>query len=289
MAASLRCYVPKALQKQRGMRQLFWSCMRQSSTQVSPKDQQDVEFPPVKPRFPPGKWGDVSSKWAWEQHTKGQQLLAIAKAKERLEEISETSQAEESYWYGTVAYDEDPRTLEYKQHITKTCLVHGMPDTYASMDVDAEMEQIQPIVIQGILEEECEHYSEQWEALSEQQRISNPAVKVKSFLQKVFNDILVTLSPRHEYLLRSQTDEDVRVNAFWARTGFSSDEQDAEGREPVEGIFSFQYKYHANYQVRTELPLNSVCKFSFTSQRSIIRSGIMLDLAPGINIALEGW
>ena len=79
--------------------------------------------------------------------------------------------------------------------------------------------------------------------------------------------MIVQLSASNPHLLRSQLDEDVRVETFWYVGGFTGEGNECDGRwldmklknNDDAGLVMFQYQHKANWQIRTELPLLDVC------------------------------
>ena len=190
-------------------------------------------------------------------HELGQDILTIPKVKERLEKIAgddrRTMQLMEPYttW---------PADLEYKQYMTKTHVVNGrLPDLYQSVNVDAEAAAIKPLLMDAIVQE------------SEMQYKHQPGDKENnghSLWGQIINTLLASLSSNNEHLLRSQYDEDVRIETFWQRLcavpekKVVDDDSKEQKRDPLwPEMWTTQLKYKANYQIRTELPLPQVCNY----------------------------
>ena len=236
--------------------QTKWTPVNCQSTATS-LQLRESEYPPIKPRYPPGKWGDMPEWKCWKMHELGQDILTIPKVKERLEKIAgddrRTMQLMEPYttW---------PADLEYKQYMTKTHVVNGrLPDLYQSVNVDAEAAAIKPLLMDAIVQE------------SEMQYKHQPGDKENnghSLWGQIINTLLASLSSNNEHLLRSQYDEDVRIETFWQRLcavpekKVVDDDSKEQKRDPLwPEMWTTQLKYKANYQIRTELPLPQVCNY----------------------------
>ena len=227
---------------------------RRRSTSVQSTD---VEYPPIKPRFPPGKYGeDIKKKGSaavWKEYEKGNEVLAIPNVKERLESISGT---ESLRYFRVEPCDDIPGSGKYKQFISKTHIENALPACMTEIDCDQEFTALRSLILDAIVQEHEFHYIQSVEKgrLSEKY---HDRERTKFLLTNIVNIIIGYCSADNNYLLRSQVDRDVRVETFWNRTGF-----DAEGVSYIgmytPGRFRLQYKGNATCQVRTELPLPTV-------------------------------
>jgi hypothetical protein len=174
----------------------------------------------------------------------GEELKAIPKAKERLEELAHT---ENSAVYKVKGLYEYPRCLEYKKFITKTHLEEGLPNILAAADVDDLVSELQPIVEEVILQSRCHHQN-----LTEEDSFHER-------LTAILNVTLVNLACKHPHLKAAQVDEKVRLEAFWARSGFK--DHFNYTRQPKD-VLEFFFQGEADFQVRSELPLPEVIELS---------------------------
>ncbi|ELT87222.1 hypothetical protein CAPTEDRAFT_221901 [Capitella teleta] len=260
MAAPVRCHLKNNIFKHlRSCSRVYRpSHCKQSTSAASLQDYEEPQYPSIKPRLPPGVWGDSQPKWAWQQHERGEELKSIPKAKERLEELAHNEQITA---YRVHGLHDTPRTLEYKKFITKTHLLNGLPDAITNCDVSELVAKLQPFIEEAIIEDH------------NQIRIEQPSDVVageyqhQELMSAIFNTILTKLAARHDYLRRAQVDEDVRIEAFWARSGFR--EQYARAKDNS-GVTRFNYKNLASLQLRSELPLpefvspdDAVCSSEF--------------------------
>ena len=116
---------------------------------------EDVAYPPIKPMYPPGAWGEITPKKAWQMYEVRETLMSKPTAKWRLEEMAGVLPGKHMWLVNAV--DAQPRTLPYKQYITKTHLEKRLPDWYKSSDdllqtlVNRVRSQIEDVIL---LEEE---------------------------------------------------------------------------------------------------------------------------------------
>ena len=272
MASSIRLYERHVFRRISRLLQCphsKWTIVSCQSTAANVQPRESPEYPQPKPRYPPGKWGDMPEWKCWKMHEFGQDMLTIPKIKERLEKIAgekkRVLQLAEPFtmW---------PADLEYKQYMTKTHIINGrLPDLYQSMNVDAEMAVIKPLVINAIVQEAEMQYKHKVSDNVMQNDIGLVRTyKSHSLWGQVIRTVLAGLSANNEHLLRSQFDEDVRVETFWQRLCAVEEEKEVDDDEKKKWkplwpeMRTTQLKHKTNYQIRTELPLPQVCNCSFT-------------------------
>ena len=115
----------------------------------------EVNYPPVKPKYPPGIWGTITPKRAWERHEILETLMSKPTAKWRLEEMA--GELPGKIMWMVEAVDPQPGTLPYKQYITKTHLQRNLPNLYNATEDDILQrlaERVRSQVMDVILMEE---------------------------------------------------------------------------------------------------------------------------------------
>ena len=100
----------------------------------------EVKYPPVKPKYPPGIWGTMAPKRAWERYENREILMCKPTAKWRLEELAFTLPGK-IMWI-VEAVDPQPGTLPYKQYITKTHVQRNLPDLYNNSAEDDMLQRL---------------------------------------------------------------------------------------------------------------------------------------------------
>ena len=259
MAASLREVLPRLLSR-RFSRRLRVNCLS-TVPQLFPEDQpttdvpETVEYPPVKPKYPPGKWGKLLPKQAWQIHDEAEEIIKeTTNVKFRLEKLAGDSKAKQPHRYGMKLINVQSDTLPYKQFVTKTHTISGLPEElYNDVDAGQAVSKLRSLIVDEI-ESEVNQYK-----FSANEKII-PSKNRYKFAHRIMGRILTlavaSLSSEHLHLQRSQFDENVRVAAFWKKCGYKN----------IKGILSatwgdiinLQYATNVNYQLRTELPLPEV-------------------------------
>ena len=98
---------------------------RSSSIDLSTEE---VKYPPVRPKYPPGIWGEIAPKKAWQLYEGRDMLLSKPTAKWRLEEMAGELPGKTMWLIHSV--DAQPGTLPYKRYLTKTHMERVLPDLY---------------------------------------------------------------------------------------------------------------------------------------------------------------
>ena len=228
------------------------------SVEAQQNEAVQVQYPPVKPQYPPGSWGSITPAAAWELHEEACELNDIPKARERLERMA--GQRVLPSWR-VCSLDAFPGTLTYKQHITRTHVIDDMPPIYGSPEMTARVaafsEQLKPILIDLLVQEHESHFKVRTKG-GDSGQYPDTERHTKTYpahvlLGQIVNSFYANLASKHEYLLRSQLDENVRVECFWFRGGYEKKVTMKHDR------YRFQTANSASYQIRTELPLPEVC------------------------------
>jgi hypothetical protein len=225
-----------------------------------------VHYPPVKPRYPPGQWGDMSESSAWYLSRLAGDLLTIPRIKERLEKMA--GDKTRVMWI-VEPMDSRPKNVEYRQMLTKTHIVRGLPDVYdkLSNDGDSLYERLKPVIGDIVdLELERHHKIRLEEDINGAVYVDKEKYIAHRVLGSILNACVARLSSSLDYLRRSQIDENVRVETFWYVGGFRGEGNTAKGKwsnitttsKKNYGILSFQYQHKADWQVRTEQLLPQV-------------------------------
>ncbi len=198
-----------------------------------------VQYPPVKPKYPPGKWSsDMPGYVAWRIHDKRQILLNLPDVRERLELMAGP---DPKILWRIRAFDPIPDILPFKQFVTRTHIQKTLPDIYSSVNVDDVWERLKTCLLDAIIQEQtflCSHRSAK-----------------SSTVKTVVRHLLSMLSFESTDLLRTQVDDNARLETFWWSMGFP----DADAiRGSYLGRLKMQYQEAIDMQLRTEMPLTQV-------------------------------
>ena len=238
----------------------------------------EAVYPPIQPRYPPGQYGRLTEVCAWDVEAWRSELLAIPKVKERLERIAGS---ENRFMWIVEALDRRPRNIEFRQRLLKTHIVKDLPGMCTVDDTVASVyERIRPALMDYVrLEWQHQHGSILEKAAGGSASDSELQQLTHHLVGGLVKTMVVELAASNEHLLRSQLDEDVRVETFWYVGGFTGEGNKCDGQWPDmklktdadvgkvprkgkgedAGILLFQYRHKANWQLRTELPLPQVC------------------------------
>ncbi|KAK3610184.1 hypothetical protein CHS0354_038820 [Potamilus streckersoni] len=201
---------------------LYYSCYftnrRHYSAQVQLQEEvKEVEYPPIKPRWPPGQvWGELSEKNAWKIYDETQNIMTMPTVEERIKHLTSNENK-----IALLRTRINPKNLQYFQDRTKTNLVDGLPDVYSSMekdgvlDLDAVVTRLRPIIIDGI---EMEHDKLERSRLF-WAKSAKDMIATRLLLKQTLLPIRGYLSGQNAHMQRSRFDENVRVVAFWDKYG----------------------------------------------------------------------
>jgi len=227
----------------------------------------DPLYPPVKPRYPPGQYGGLTEACAWNVDAWSNELLAVPKVKERLEKIAGL-ETDKRFMWTMEAFDRRPRNIDFRQRILKTHIVKDLPGIYTTDEaVTSIYERLKPLLLDHIrLEWQNQHGNILEKAATGSASDGELQQFTHHLIGGIVKTMIVELSASNEHLLRSQLDEDVRVETFWYVGGFTGEGNKCDGQWPDmklkndedAGILIFQYRHRANWQIRTELPLPEV-------------------------------
>jgi Mitochondrial 28S ribosomal protein S30 (PDCD9) len=245
------------------------SAVRLFSSALNTLQETDVvRYPPVKPRYPPGQWGDMSESSAWYLNRMSGDLLTIPHVKERLEKMA--GDKSRVMWI-VEPMDIRPKNVEYRQMLTKTHIVRGLPDSYNLLDNDTNSvyDGLKPTIGDIVdLELERHHKIRLEKDIHGVVYVDKDKYITHRVLGGILNSVVARLSSSADYLHRSQTDENVRVETFWYVGGFRGEGNVVKGKwsnivttdKKNHGMVLFQYRHKADWQIRTEQPLPQVCE-----------------------------
>lgn len=223
------------------------------STAVATEKEESDLYPPVKPLFPPGSWGDISRKHAWQIHDRAQEINKIPHIKRRLEALAGENVVQAFLVTPTV---KRPNRLPYHQYLTKTHIEDGLPAVYdndaLTQEINSKYDTLKSCVIDSILQVHNQYIYDM--------RKDSMAYLAQETMSALYYGLVAAMSPDKDYLQNSQIDVRVPIDSFWLRTGF---EKVRQCRKVFDKALHFHVTYKAALQIRTEQPLPQVTKDGF--------------------------
>lgn len=174
-------------------------------------------YPPIKPKYPPGRWGSMDPGYAWLWHQWREESMAIEDPRERIAALCEKEMTQLKY----SAKFYRPRLLPYHQYITKTHLISGLPQLYSKLLVPETIDSLTASLTSVI----CDIIVIETELLERRRYLAQfpsylHSMKISQFLVRSILQTLITRLGEHFPHLRTiQIDEDARIQAFWDRHG----------------------------------------------------------------------
>jgi hypothetical protein len=261
MAATMNmlCWFPKRISTQ-----LYRFAVKQhnhlrcSSTLTIQGDSEytlEPEYPPVTPRWPPGKWGEMSEKTAWEFYEEAVKFQDTRILYEKLDALTDLEQI-----YCIVETDNStPRILDFHKNVTKTAFVEGLPPMYENIAVDDEFKILKPFVIDGLVREYRAQFKDN---IHDKKPNKQDREYSRRLVYSLADTIFAVLAGRNEHLMRSQIDRDARIECFWRKLLNKGKDPDCPDRQsPGVGKHDhlrLQLNHVAELMVRTEQPLPEV-------------------------------
>ncbi|XP_060062764.1 large ribosomal subunit protein mL65-like [Ylistrum balloti] len=230
-------------------------CFSSSAVQIQ---DDEVHYPPVKGKYPPGDWTGMEREYVWQMYEREQELLAIPSVQGRINHIKEIQRApkwlsrDQRFAWFFDGKSLEPRLLNYQFDKTKTLPIDGLPSIYDNVDVKNELEVITPVV-KDIILNECER-------VKRRSDLANPIGMSKEKISKLLVKSLIVkilpyLSSIHSHLLTSEFSEDVFQQAYWDRyseTGLVAEKLKEKSKNKV---MKFQGEYKTSFQLKTMQPL----------------------------------
>lgn len=141
--------------------------------------------------------------------------------------------------------------LPYQQYISRTHLINGLPELYNSIDVEAHVQNLKPLLEDAILTEKyrCRH-----KVLEK----NLDAAFTCALIDQVVRIAMGSLSAKHNHLQTAKVDNEARQEAFWFKGGSTLTKNDKGGSLLTKFGMAFQYKAKPWSMIRTRNPLPEV-------------------------------
>ncbi|RUS88849.1 hypothetical protein EGW08_003394, partial [Elysia chlorotica] len=182
------------------------------TSEASAEEKSAVEYPSVKPKYPPGKWGKMDHKYAWRWNDSQESIRNIPDVQGRINALVE----KEMSAIQLEPINDHPAALEFRKYATKTevlpwdevpVLQNGLSDTDFSLVVTQLGKDITDFLL---MEHELlqRHHSK-----TDQTHLCNSIVRLIS------NSLITRLGNRLPHLKTCQYDEHILVRSLWDRHG----------------------------------------------------------------------
>lgn len=127
--------------------------------------------------------------------------------------------------------------VPFQQYVTRSHLIHGLPQKYQETNVDETLNFLQPHLFRVI----AQNLSDRWKTGF---KFGQKAT------YELVSQIYRILSLKHDFLLHSAFDRNPRISAFWWHGDFASEKNKLDEKN-----ICFQYEGLANFAVRIKAPL----------------------------------
>ncbi|XP_076443568.1 large ribosomal subunit protein mL65-like [Babylonia areolata] len=178
-------------------------------------------YPPIKPKYPPGRWGGMEPSYAWLWHKQEEESLAIPDVQKRTAALCN----KEKKQLVMKVRDIRPGTLEFKKYITKTHVLSGLPDIYSSsLDsalLDKMTSRLSSLVCDLIVFETDQMLRRGFLKKFKMAGDQHQCEMAHGLFRSIINHLAAQLAAHFPHLLTMQFDEKVTLSAFWDRHGIS--------------------------------------------------------------------
>lgn len=264
MAAMWTRKLPSRLQSQNCFRRLQSSV---SAVTVDDAQERKSIYPPIKPRLPPGKWGDMEPIVAWDWYDCRQRFLNLPTVAERIH-LMDTEFCQDKrchkYWNFPLL-NRTPGNLKYQQIMTKTVLkevqnLNGIPcfDKIKNDEV-VDVKNFLGPTVQDVLTEELtqldRRHAKPLLGYNDERMTEDKHTDI--ILKRLLYVISTTLGNKHPHLFDMQITENVELSAHWEKYGIK--------RLNLPNVVRKRHPMHNMYEMKTlhrkrtpfELQLNS--------------------------------
>lgn len=266
----------------------------------------EPDYPPVKPKFPPGEWLDKASpKLAWKYYDEGEKFHSLKTIQERLsvmaylnvqQTLDDLKNRRTKYFpiYQLSSVPKTPQMLEFSQYITKTDLTvkenNEKEDTRLDASVSQDMYEklkasVHDAIIMNFADRDVE-FSEITEIPNHPdsyepegyRREKNLNLKIKKsdhLIRDILNSMTLTLASvdSNKHLIDAQYGNDVAIKAYWKRCGYK--EQRPRGTLATDNdVIRYQYDDIATYQIKCDRPLKPLYKLNSNAVNIPIESKV---------------
>lgn len=244
-------------------RGLSTACVNEHDT-----EEQKAVYPPIKPRMPPGKWGDMEPIVAWDWYDSKQEFMLLPTVAER-NRLMETKYCENNrcykYWNFPLL-NRIPGNLKYQQIMTKTVVnrVANLRDEIHCLDKinDEELTKVkntlEPIVIDILTEEHTQldrRHSKPFLGYNDERLTEDQHSSI--IIKRLLYAISTILGSQYPHLSEMQITENVEIAAHWDKYGIK--------RMNPPNIIRKRHPIYNRYEMKTlhrkrtpfELQLNS--------------------------------
>lgn len=265
MAAMWTRQLPSRLKTQKCFHRLQSSVSLEAANEA--QDRAPI-YPPIKPRMPPGKWGDMEPIVAWDWYDCRQRFLNLPTIAERIK-LMDTEFCEDKrchkYWNFPLL-NRTPGNLKYQMIMTKTVLEEvqdfknkiSCTDKISDTELSDVSETLEPVVMDLLTEEltQLDRRSAKAVLGFNDERITEDKHS-HLILKRLLYVITTVLGNKFPHLIDMQVTENVEISAHWEKYGIK--------RLNLPNVIRKRHPVYNRYEMKTlhrkrspfELQLNS--------------------------------
>ena len=251
----------------------------------------EPNYPPVKPKYPPGEWLDnACTKKAWHYYDEGQKFHALKTIQERLsvmaylnvqQTLDDVKTRRTRYFpiFKLTSIPPTPQMLPFNRYITKTNIVlqdgvHNESDLSLNATISPDLYEklktsVQDIILSNSAERQGEllekhQIPEHADSYQPEGKLREAKLKAKlsqsdSLLKDILNAVATILSTSelNQHLVGAQYGNNVNIKSYWKRCGYET--QKPRGAvSPDPDTIRYQFDDVATFQIKCDKPLKPV-------------------------------
>ena len=182
------------------------------ASEISSGENRNVKYPSVKPKYPPGKWGQMDHKYAWRWNDTKENQLSIPDVQGRINALVE----KEMSAIQLEPLNDHPAALQFRQYATKTEMIPWeelpmLKNEISDADVSLVVNQLGTDITDFLL---MEH-----ELLQRHSSEKDQTHLCNSIIRLISNSLITRFGNDYPHLKTCQYDEHVLVCSLWDRHG----------------------------------------------------------------------
>ena len=243
-------------------------CSSLVSAEAAPVSTEEANplYPPIKPKYPPGRWGAMTPSYAWMWHQSREDSLAIPDSQKRIAALCDTEMKQ----LVLQVKQTRPRVLDFKKYVTKTRILPGLPDLYStaleSTLLDQLTTELSPLVCDLIVMETDQMLRQGMLERVPMYGNGHAEATANVLTRSILSALTTHLSSQFPHLLTLQFDENVSVSAMWDRHGIERNRKRMICPEKFKTEIVMDQRVTArtwlDFVLRSENPLPEVCSLT---------------------------
>ncbi|GFN80124.1 28S ribosomal protein s30, mitochondrial-like [Plakobranchus ocellatus] len=172
------------------------------------------DYPAIKPKYPPGRWGKMDHKYAWLWNSAKENQASIPDVQGRIDALVE----KELSALVLEPINDHPASLQFRQYVTKTEM-RPWEEVPWYRDEPSESERKASSAIDQLKKDISDFILMEHEVIQRPKMKTNQTQMCHSLIRLISNSLIAHLGKQKPHLKTCQYDENVLVSSLWDRHG----------------------------------------------------------------------